>query len=128
MNLLEATVETENDAIMLKIGPIHLGVSDQHQAVLAARTRTRVELGIRAEDIILNPSKTDPPGYCRFQATVQGTQFLGADTIVEAACDQTVFLARADLRQSCPAGQHVDVAFNMSRAHLFDPDSGHAIR
>ena len=128
MNLLEAAVQTKNDRMMLKLGTIDLSISDQHETALAARTGTSVNLGIRAEDIVLNPPQTAPPGCGRFQATVQGIQLLGADAIVEVARDRTVFLARADPRESFPAGQHVNVAFNMSRAHLFDPDSGDAIR
>jgi multiple sugar transport system ATP-binding protein len=86
-----------------------------------------VVLGIRPEDIY-NPKFT-PPGIHaeNVDAKVDVTELMGNEIFMYLASGSNIFVARVDPRTDFKIGDKVQVAFNMDKCHLFDPETEQAI-
>ena len=87
----------------------------------------KVTLGLRPEDIVTSNPGDQRGFWCPLHANVAVVQLLGADSILHLDCNGHEMLARVDSHGSYHIGEEVRVHFNMSRAHLFDSDTGEAI-
>jgi multiple sugar transport system ATP-binding protein len=87
-----------------------------------------VVMGIRPEDIY-NPAFV-PPGIhvAPVDAKVDVTELMGNEISLYLLAGQDNIVARVDPRTDFRMGDKVQVAFNMDKVHLFDPDTEKAIR
>lgn len=85
-------------------------------------------LGIRAEDIYLKEeaSHLDPQNSVTTQIRV--VEYLGAQKMVYFDIQGRICTAQAPTSLSTPEGASQTFIFDMSKAHLFDPETGKAIR
>ena len=85
MNLVDATVETDGDALVVKVAEFRLPVPPE---VVAARPALRgftgrtIVLGIRPEDMEDASLVSDAPPERRIKATVELRESLGSDVVV----------------------------------------------
>jgi ABC-type sugar transport system ATPase subunit len=85
----------------------------------------RLILGIRPQDISL----ADPPAPGDLEARVWLVELVGSEKLVDLACDaQTQLMAEVEAEATVAVEQTVGVRFNPARLHLFDPDTGAALR
>ena len=87
-----------------------------------------VVMGIRPEDIY-NPAFL-PPGIhsAPVETKVDVTELMGNEIFLYLLSGQNNIVARVDPRTDYRIGDKVQVAFNMDKAHLFDPETERAVR
>ncbi|MGA8941514.1 MAG: TOBE domain-containing protein, partial [Thermoactinomyces sp.] len=73
-------------------------------------------MGIRPEDLHDAPVFT---GYT-FDAKIQATELLGAETLVYSQIAGQPFIARLDSQSGIKQGQVLRLAIDMNKAHFFD--------
>ena len=119
MNLVPCTVQG---------GRVDLGGSALFSlpSELASRAGTakRLTFGIRPEDVALAPADGSMP----VQAVVLLTEPLGAETLVTFKVGDCELVARCAASFSLKSGTDVTLHLAGSRMHLFDADSGVALR
>jgi len=87
-----------------------------------------VILGIRPEDIH-NPAFVAPGIHAApVEAKVDVTELMGNEINLYLLAGQDNIVARVDPRTDFRMGDKVQIALNMDKAHLFDPDTEKAIR
>jgi multiple sugar transport system ATP-binding protein len=124
MNLLPAEIENEAGAIRLRLGNgDSLAVPGERAAVLKAAARRDVTLGIRPENMADAASATGE----RFATTtlaVETVEPLGPHTLALGRIGDRAVTAEVDAHLHLEVGAPAAVALDMSRIHLFDPDTG----
>ena len=157
MNLLEATLRSENGSVAVDIGETRLTLGDETlRRYPEARTGNgrRVVLGIRPGDLhparsrpelpsvtvpleLLEALGTESIAYFRVDAHAVRSGAGGVEEAVEVEGDaEGVTATRPNLVASFDAreglglklGEPVPVAFDMGEAHLFDAESGAPLR
>ena len=134
MNVVTATLATEDGRVTASFGPHRLAVPD---AVLDRRPGARrvlaaggqVTLGIRPEDIEDAEFVAGAAPDQLLEVTVDLAEPLGAETIVHFdAGGEATFTARLSPRTAVRAGERARLAVDVERLHLFDPVSGESLR
>jgi len=154
MNLVEATLEQEDDGLWVRFGSSRLRVGDDVTAArpaLGHYVGRQVALGIRPEDVedaAVVP--TAIPGR-RFGAELEIREDMGAEVYLHLRVDAprvsaeavrealepeaaevaeqaerggTVFVARVDRESTAAEGERIELAVDLRRLHFFDLDTG----
>jgi sn-glycerol 3-phosphate transport system ATP-binding protein len=88
-----------------------------------ARNLSGLQLGLRAEDLLLHPEGRGP-----VSATVASSEFLGAETYVYLAVDGAeLVVARLQGRNEIPAGTRLSFSWRPDAAHWFDRATGQRV-
>src|SRR5690625_5261770 len=82
-----------------------------------------VILGIRPEDIHDEPLFIDSSPDTKITASIDVAELMGAETILYSKVNGQEFVARIDSRTDIEGGDKIDVAFNLNKAHFFDPET-----
>ncbi|MGI2328101.1 ABC transporter ATP-binding protein [Planococcus sp. YIM B11945] len=82
-----------------------------------------IVLGVRPEDIRDEPLFLDTSPETKFRAKVEVAELMGAEIILYSQVEGQEFVARVDARYNIEAGQSLDLAFDMNKAHFFDKES-----
>ncbi len=85
-------------------------------------------LGVRPEDIHDELIFIEASQNAAFDATVSVSELLGAEIMVYSDIDGQNFVARLDSRLDITAGEKLQLAFDMNKAHFFDATSEVRIR
>jgi multiple sugar transport system ATP-binding protein len=87
-----------------------------------------VVFGIRPEDIY-NPAFV-PPGIhaAPVETKVDVTELMGNEIFLYLVTGENQVVARVDPRTDFKIGDKAQVAFNMDKCHLFDPETEKAVR
>lgn len=80
-----------------------------------------VILGIRPEDIHDEPLFIDASKETAFDAIIDVAELMGAETYLYSTIEGHEFIARIDSRHDVKNGQKLKLAFDMNKAHFFDP-------
>ncbi|MCL2879567.1 MAG: ABC transporter ATP-binding protein [Treponema sp.] len=126
-------------------GGVFYGFSDANEKVLecalppgiaanaAAYRDGGLLLGIRAEDIRISRSPAPSDGECRFGATAETLELLGAEYIAGMNAGGSILNSRVSSDENITLHSHLNMVFNIARAHFFDaktglrlPGAGHA--
>ncbi len=87
-----------------------------------------IVLGIRPEDVY-NPAFLPPAIHAeKVECKVDVIELMGNEIFLYLMAGNQTFVARVDPRSDYRVGDKVQVAFNMDKCHLFDPQSELAIR
>jgi multiple sugar transport system ATP-binding protein len=85
-----------------------------------------VTLGVRPEHIALLDGAT--PDAAAARGRIEVTEQLGSELLADVLVGaSSLMVSRVDPEARLERGQPVGLAFNASRLHFFDPDSGAAI-
>ncbi|AKO93161.1 ABC transporter ATP-binding protein [Priestia filamentosa] len=87
-----------------------------------------VILGIRPEDIHDEPVFNEASQGTKVNIKVEVAELLGAETMLYSSINGINFVARVDARTQIQALQHINVAFNLNKAHFFDETTEQRIR
>ena len=85
-------------------------------------------LGVRPEDIHDELIFLEASQHSAFDATVSVSELLGAEIMVYSDIEGQNFVARLDSRLDIMAGEKIQLAFDMNKAHFFDATSEVRIR
>ncbi len=128
MNFFQVKVVAGSEGIELDAGAFRLPVPPDRAGALAERKDQTVTLGIRPE--VIHDSLFVPYGLAltKVKARVDVAEMLGNEVLLHLVAGDISFLARADSRTRASPGQEMEAAFNMEKMHLFDLESGKAVR
>jgi multiple sugar transport system ATP-binding protein len=127
MNFFKAKLHKEDSHLFIEGGAFKVPVVDEKK-VYQNFVDKPVILGIRPEDIH-NPAFVAPGIHAApVEAKVDVTELMGNEINLYLLAGQDSIVARVDPRTDFRMGDKVQVAFNMDKAHLFDPETEKAIR
>jgi multiple sugar transport system ATP-binding protein len=127
MNFFKGKLRKEDGRLLVEGGAFKVPMVDEKKAYQNFIDKA-VILGIRPEDVY-NPAFV-PPGIhsAPVEAKVDVTELMGNEINLYLLAGQDSIVARVDPRTDFRMGDKVQVAFNMDKAHLFDPEIEKAIR
>lgn len=102
-------------------------IADDEYAVLKYAAQ-EVILGIRPEDFHDEPVFIEASQNTKVRAHVEVAELLGAEIMVYSQINGQEFVARVDARTDVKAGQTIDLALDMNKAHFFDVNTELRIR
>ena len=126
MNFFKGTVEQRGGALWFNEGGFAALVDDAHARALAGRVGQPVVFGIRPEDVRDARSAAGAPGQAA-TARVEVVEPMGSEVYLYLNTGRHAFIARVGARETAEVGQELPVAFNLSRAHYFDAQTGAAL-
>ena len=126
MNFLEARLVADNSGLAVDLKGMRLPLPPQHAKSAEAYTNKEVIFGIRPEDILPATEKKSPY-LAPLRATVEVLEPLGAEIILELACQGYAFTARMDPQMRAKMHDEIPICFDMERVHLFDAQTEQAI-
>ncbi|HUF54835.1 MAG TPA: sn-glycerol-3-phosphate ABC transporter ATP-binding protein UgpC [Dehalococcoidia bacterium] len=127
MNFFTGTVVHEEGRLFLDLEGFRLPVPDDRRRDVEAFTGNAIVAGMRPENI--HAEGFSPPGISSstVQAEVVVTELLGNETIAYLQMGEHEFLARLDPRVQTRPGQNINLAVDIDRVHIFDPESEDAL-
>ncbi len=126
MNFFNGTLE---DGVF-KLGNLSLNVPEGKMKTLRDQgyVGKEVALGVRPEDIHDEPIFIESAQGSKINVTIEVAELLGAETMLYSSLDGQEFVARVDSRSDLKAGQSVELALDMNKAHFFDLETELRIR
>ena len=127
MNFFKAKVRKDDGHLMIEGGSFKVPVTLERKSY-ANYIDKPVIMGLRPEDVY-NPAFV-PTGIhaAPIDAKVDVTELMGNEISLYLVAGQDNIVARVDPRTDFRMGDKVQIAFNMDKIHLFDPDTEKAIR
>lgn len=113
-----------------EIGKEKIRVPDQKLAILKEQNYVNgdIILGIRPEDINDNFDVNAIDSDNNISATVQVSELTGAETIIYATVEDQQFVGKIHPDADITMGQQLNLNFNLTKAHFFDPTTEARIR
>lgn len=85
--------------------------------------KSDIILGVRPEDIHDEPAAVEGAQGTTLDVEVSVAEMMGSEIIIYAQLDEQDFVARVDSRYNITAGETVNLAFNLNKAHFFDVET-----
>jgi multiple sugar transport system ATP-binding protein len=128
MNFFEAKIVKDGGKLFIDGETFKVEIPSDKTGLYEKHAGKPVTFGIRPEDIH-NPDFT-PPGItpAKVPAKVEVTELMGNEINAFFVSGKHDFIGRVDPRSKYSFGDDVEVVFNMGNFHIFDKDSGEAIR
>ena len=127
MNFFDVTVKGEAESPQLDAGPFQLAMPREKAAGLVKYRGRRIVLGVRPESI--HDSEFPRSGVVPIpvQAQVDVLELMGNEVFLHMVSDGIGFLARVDPRTTAKPGRKIQVLFDLSEMHAFDPETEQSI-
>ncbi len=125
MNFLPCTIAAGGEAILLD-GGVRLDVPAPRRAACARHAGRRLDFGIRPEHVVI--ASAGVPGLAPVRAHVQLVEPLGSDTLGLLKIGDGEITGRFAPEAGLKAGTAIEAGLAMRKFHLFDPETGEAIR
>lgn len=127
MNFLKGKITHEGKQYYFSDKGIKLRLLPQHHETMAAYQRKEVILGIRPEDVYDKIFAQDARPEFTVTATVDVVEPMGSEIYLYLNAGVNNFVCRVSNQDTATANQDLQVVFDMSKAHFFDPESEKAI-
>lgn len=127
MNFFDVTLQ--GDRVINEKG-LNLRVSPERYKTLKEKgfvDGAKLTFGIRPENIHSEPEELRKEEHSRMPAKVVVSELLGAETMLYAEVGGTELVARVDPTDEHVPGQNIELAFDMTNAHFFDPETTEVI-
>ncbi|MBI4356118.1 MAG: sn-glycerol-3-phosphate ABC transporter ATP-binding protein UgpC [Candidatus Omnitrophica bacterium] len=127
MNFLRGRMLRQSGKLYFDEGRFKIKVIDEMAAKLAAYTGKPMLFGIRPEDIYdkLFVSESVPENIA--PATVEVVEPMGSEVYLYLRAGSHTLIARVGAHDRPEINQDIDLVFDMSQVHFFDPDTEQAI-
>jgi multiple sugar transport system ATP-binding protein len=123
MNFLNGTVVKKDGGLYFKEGDAQLTIAEEMADKLHKYEGQRVVFGIRPEDIYDKLFVGDAsPGNTTI-ATVDVVEPMGSEIYLHLTTGAQTITARVDAHSKVQEGQKLEIVFNMSKVHFFDPET-----
>ncbi len=127
MNFAEGTLARRDGSLVLDAGAFAVEIPAELEGVLASYKDAPLVLGVRPEDFTLAEPGT-PPGGNAVRAVADVVEQLGSEILLHLVAGEHRLVARLEVpRDPIAVGSDVTVRLDMSKARLFDPESGLSI-
>lgn len=121
MNFFQAKIEKSNGKLLVDTGKFQVEIPKERSKVYSDMVGKTVIFGIRPEDIY-NPEFPSPGIQAALvDAKVDLLELMGDEIFVYLVAGDKDLVARVDPRSKYHVGEQVQVAFDMSNFHIFDP-------
>ncbi len=127
MNFLKGVISAENGDYFFQDKNSKLRILPQHNSKIAAYRNKNIIFGIRPEDIYDKIFAVDARPEFTLTATVDMVEPMGADIYLHLAAGSNTFVSRVSNQDTAHMNQDLQVVFDMSKAHFFDPETEKAI-
>jgi multiple sugar transport system ATP-binding protein len=127
MNFFDATVVSEGGGLVMETGAFKLPVPGEKLQALRPRVGKKVILGIRPENIHARRFMPPDINASFLEADIEVTELMGSEIVLHLSAGEKQFQARADPRTEARPGQKIEIAFDVDRLHMFDPETEEAI-
>ncbi len=127
MNFLNGTISKENGGIYFREPRMAVRVTEEMAPKLAAFEGKKVVFGIRPEDIYDKLFVGDAAPEHTITTTVEVIEPMGSEIYLYLSTGSQTFIARVDAHDKAQVNQKLDVVFNMSKVHFFDPNTEEVI-
>lgn len=122
INLFDA--EVDDGCLRISEKEMVCTLEDKQRTCLKHHTHKKIVLGIRPEDIEITRKQQKVNSY---KCKVYFNQSMGAEDILNLKIYNEMFRAIAPPRLNVQVGEEIFANFNISRAHLFHPDTEECI-
>ncbi len=127
MNFLSGKVTVQNGDLYFQERGVKLRVLPQHHNRMAPYKDKAVIFGIRPEDIYDKIFAQDARPEFTITATVDVVEPMGSEIYLYMNVGSNNFVARVTNQDTATVNQDLQVVFDMSKAHFFDPQTEAAI-
>jgi multiple sugar transport system ATP-binding protein len=127
MNFFDVTVKGEPESLQLDAGPFQLSIPLAKAAGLLKYRGKKVILGVRPESIHDSDFPRSGVVPVPVEAHVDVLELIGNEVFLHLISDAASFLARVDPRTKAKPGQKIEVLFDLSEMHAFDPETERSI-
>lgn len=127
MNFIDATVIKENGAIFLGFDQYKIQVTPEKASKLADYASRDVTLGIRPEDVFVADRYDKADGNNTMDTRVRVYEMLGSEVYLYLTVGGTDVTCREHPGTVAKPGDHVKIAFDLSKIHIFDKETGETI-
>ncbi len=127
MNFLTGKIVAQNGDLFFSDKGIKLRLLPQHHPRIQAYRDKNVIFGIRPEDIYDKIFAQDARPEFTITATVDIVEPMGAEIFLYLNAGNNSFVSRVSNQDTATVNQDLQVVFDMSKAHFFDPETESAI-
>lgn len=127
MNFLNGKITATNGDYFFVDRGIKLRLLPQHHAKITPYRDKEVVFGIRPEDIYDKIFAQDARPEFTITATVDVVEPMGSEIFLYLNVGNNSFVARVSNQDTATVNQDLQVVFDMSKAHFFDPKTEQAI-
>lgn len=120
INFIDGTVSVSGGSATVKAGPLEVPIASNHPAAVDGK---KVTLGIRPESFV---ARLDGAGS--FEAKVDVLEHLGHEFVAYLKAGETALTASVDTDSGVKEGETLKFGIKLNDIHLFDAESGAAIR
>lgn len=128
MNFLQGKIVSQNGDLYFVDRGIKLRVLQQGSGRIASYADREVIFGIRPEDIYDRIFAQDARPEYTITATVEVVEPMGSEIYLFLNAGRNNFVARVNNQDTATVNQDLQIVFDMSKAHFFDPVTEEAIR
>ena len=125
MNFINCVLEKKGDDLYITFGSnsLKLPAEKASNPVLKDYIGKEIVVGIRPECIHDDAATIRAMADSVIETDVEVTELMGAEIYLYLVAEETSLTARVSARSTARAGDIINVAFDMSRVHLFDKDT-----
>jgi multiple sugar transport system ATP-binding protein len=126
MNFIEGTLVKRSNGLFFNEDNFQIKLTDDMAAALGDRG-AEVVFGIRPEDIYDKVYATNASPDNTLTASVEVVEPMGSESYIYLTTGKTPLVARFDTQDQVEVNTDIELVFDMSKAHLFDPTTGETI-
>ena len=123
MNFIEGRITADGEKLYFDGGGFRVLVGEEQMAALEVYKDKEIIFGIRPEDIYLSKYYGDKDRESRLEAMVDVVEPMGAEMYVYFRTGEVSFVSRITVREYIKVGESIELVFDMSKVHFFDPES-----
>ena len=127
MNFLKGTILPEGGDFYFSDKSVKLRVLPHYYPRLALYKNQSVTMGIRPEDVYDKIFAQDARPEFTITATVDVVEPMGSEIFLYLTAGNNNFVVRVSNQDTAAMNQDLQVVFDMSKAHFFDPQTGTVI-
>lgn len=127
MNLFAVNVRAESGHYYLSKGSLRIPLPESQAKYCVSHRDSQIVFGIRPEDIHCATSESGTLKRSRFTVRPKVVEMLGSINLVYFELDGVLMRASLNPDIKCRIGEPLQIEFNLSRAHLFDYNTGERV-
>ena len=125
MNFIDGTINKTGSDYMFNFGKyaIKIPTNKNKDDVLKDYVGKNVVFGIRPEHVHDEPEFLEKATDGVVESDVEVTELMGAETYLYLSCEGNQITARVDPTSTAKTGDHIKIAFELQKLHLFDKET-----